>query len=248
MRYISCQDRVFRNIEAVIFDKDGTLEDSQSFWRKMGIQRARLIDAQVPGTSEPLLMAWGILEQTLDPRGLMAVGSRYENEIAAAAYIAETGRSWLEAKQIAANAFNEASKSFLKTSETAPLFADSLTLLPSLVTHNIKLGIISADSSEGVNNFITNHQLEKYIQLAMGSDGTIGKPEPQLFIQACSALGVEPAKTLMIGDSQGDIEMAKSAGARAGIGICRNSNYKHELNADVLVNSLSEIKVLRSIA
>ena len=51
----------------------------------------------------------------------------------------------------------------------------------------------------------------------------------------------------MIVDSQGVIEMAKSDGARAGIGICRNSNYNHELNADVLVNSLSEIKVLQSI-
>lgn len=247
MSDISCQERIFKNIEAVIFDKDGTLENSHSFWRKMGLTRARLIDAQVPGTSEPLLMAWGISDQTLDPKGLMAVGSRYENEIAAAAYIAETGRSWLEAKQIAANAFNEASKSLIKTSETAPLFADSLVLLKSLVKHDIKLGIISADSSQGVSNFITNHQLEKFIPLAMGSDGTISKPDPQLFIQACLALKVEPAKTLMIGDSQADLEMAKFAGSRAAIGICRNSNYNNELNADVLVNSLSEIKVLQSI-
>ena len=88
--------RVFRNIEAVIFDKDGTLEDSQSYLRELGIKRARLIDAQIPGIGEPLLMAFGMQNNQLDPAGLMAVGSRHENEIAAAAYIAETGRSWFE--------------------------------------------------------------------------------------------------------------------------------------------------------
>ncbi|MFM7574717.1 MAG: hypothetical protein ACKO4S_16540, partial [Snowella sp.] len=49
--------RVFKNIEAVIFDKDGTLEDSQAYLRELGIKRARLIDAQIPGIGEPLLMA-----------------------------------------------------------------------------------------------------------------------------------------------------------------------------------------------
>ena len=93
--------RVFRNIEAVIFDKDGTLEDSQSYLRELGIKRARLIDAQIPGIGEPLLMAFGMQNNQLDPAGLMAVGSRYENEIAAAAYIAETGRSWFESLAIA---------------------------------------------------------------------------------------------------------------------------------------------------
>ena len=245
---IVCKDLVFKDIEAVIFDKDGTLEDSQTFWRELGIKRARLIDAQIPGTGEPLLMAFGILDQTLDPTGLMAVGSRQENEIAAAAYIAETGRSWWEAKQIAGSAFVEAAKYLTRTPETAPLFTDSLTLLQSLAATNSKVGILSADTTAGVTRFIANHQLEEYVQLVMGSDGIISKPDPQLFIQVCLALKVEPAKTLMIGDSQDDITMAKSAGARAGIGICRSSCQENQINADALIKSLSEIKVLQTLS
>ncbi|HEY9633534.1 MAG TPA: HAD family hydrolase, partial [Coleofasciculaceae cyanobacterium] len=91
---IRCRDVTFSNIQAVIFDKDGTLEDSQVFLRELGQKRSRIIDAQIPGIGEPLLMAFGINGDTLDPTGLMAVGSRRESEIAAAAYIAETGRGW----------------------------------------------------------------------------------------------------------------------------------------------------------
>ncbi|NES40040.1 MAG: HAD family hydrolase, partial [Moorea sp. SIO2C4] len=93
---IRCGKVTFPNIEAVIFDKDGTLEDSQVYLRELAYKRSRLIDAQIPGIGEPLLMAFGVQDDTLDPTGLMAVGSRRENEIAAAAYIAETGRGWLE--------------------------------------------------------------------------------------------------------------------------------------------------------
>ena len=101
---IRCGNIEFKNIEAIIFDKDGTLEDSNNFLRELSIHRARLLDAQIPGIGEPLLMAFGLQNNQLDPTGLMAVGSRQENLIAAAAYIAETGKSWFEALKIAKNA------------------------------------------------------------------------------------------------------------------------------------------------
>ena len=104
---INCQDVIFQDIQAIIFDKDGTLEDSQEFLRNLGQKRARLIDAKIPGIGEPLLMAFGIDANNINPTGLMAIGSRRENEIAAAAYIAETGRGWLESLTIAKEVFAE---------------------------------------------------------------------------------------------------------------------------------------------
>ncbi|HEY9707367.1 MAG TPA: HAD family hydrolase, partial [Oculatellaceae cyanobacterium] len=129
---IRCRDITFPNIQAIIFDKDGTLEDSQVFLRELGQKRSRLIDAQIPGIGEPLLMAFGINGDTLDPTGLMAVGSRRESEIAAAAYIAETGRGWLESLAIAHNAFEEADRYLKETANTSPLFAGSLEVLKFL--------------------------------------------------------------------------------------------------------------------
>jgi phosphoglycolate phosphatase len=243
MPTIACKDKIFTNIEAIIFDKDGTLEDSYDFWREIGIKRSRLIDAQIPGIGEPLLMAFGISENILDPTGLLAVGNRYENEIAAAAYIAETGRSWFEAKEIARNAFIEADK-YLDSDIPCPLFAGSLEILQSLANANLKLGILSSDFTKKVESFVEYHQLSPYIQLKMGYNPDLTKPNPALFLSACQNLGSQSDRTLMVGDSQGDLMMAKEANAAGAIGICWKKDVSGHLQAaDVVISQLDEIKI-----
>lgn len=242
---IACRDLKFENIAAVIFDKDGTLENSLEYWRIIGSERARLIDAQVPGVGEPLMMAFGIIENRLDPQSLVAVGTRYENEIAAAAYIAETGRSWSESKKIAESAFIEVSESkyLVKTSNSAPLYDDVRETLQFLANTELKIAILSADSTMAVKNFVINHQLQDYIQYGMGADSKLSKPNPTLFWQACESLGVLPEQTLMVGDSSGDMIMAKEAKAAGAIGIRRYENLRLD-SADIEIKSLSEIQAL----
>ena len=242
MLTISCQDTSFSNIQAVIFDKDGTLEDSAPFLRELALKRTRLIDAQIPGIGEPLLMAFGIEDDTLDPTGLMAVGSRTENEIAAAAYIAETGRSWLESKAIAHSAFAQADQ-YLKDADTFP-FTGVSEFLKSLSKAGLKLGILSADSTAQVREFVERHQLSPYIQAILGVEQSgPTKPDPALFKQVCQSLGVSPQSTLMVGDSQGDLEMAREAGAAGVIGIYWKKPNAAHLKADAVISKLDEIQI-----
>ena len=243
---IACQNVIFNNISAIIFDKDGTLEDSLVYWREVGTERARLIDAQIPGVGEPLRMAFGISDNTLDPQGLLAAGSRQENEIAAAAYIAETGRSWHESRKIAESAFTEIADSqyLTKTDKSVTLFADVEETLKSLSSKGLKIGILSADSTEAILNFVNNYKLQDYIQLCMGTDNkTITKPDPKFFWQACKSLAASPEETLVVGDTAGDIMMAKAGKAAGAIGICR---YKNSLlqSADIQIDTLLEIQAL----
>ena len=242
---IACQNFKFDNIAAIIFDKDGTLENSRTYWRLVGSERARLIDAQIPGVGEPLMMAFGILDDNLDPQGLMAVGSRIENEIAAAAYIAETGRSWHESRKIAQSAFTEVaeSKYLAKTPQSAPIYDDVTKTLELLHNKGLKIGILSADSTTAVREFVANHQLEAQIQTCLGTDGEISKPNPQLFWQVCENLGVVPENALMVGDADIDMLMAKRAKAAGAIGICRYQNLTIA-SADVQINSLNKIQAL----
>ena len=240
---IQCKGVKFANIQAIVFDKDGTLEDSEAYLRNLGQKRSRLIDAQIPGIGEPLLMAFGINGNSLDPTGLLAVGSRRETEIAAAAYIAETGRGWLESLALARSAFEEADK-YIGTAPS-PLFVGSLEVLKYLSEAGLKLGILSAASTERVRAFALRHQLQDYVQLQMGVDSAeLSKPNPALFLQACQTLGVEPGATLMVGDSAGDIEMARNAGAAGCIGICWGKLVAaHLQTADVAIASLDQIQI-----
>ncbi|PSF36270.1 HAD family hydrolase [Aphanothece hegewaldii CCALA 016] len=242
---IQCKNQIFTNIQAVLFDKDGTLEDSQSFLRELGIKRARLIDAQIPGIGEPLLMSFGILDNKLDLTGLMAVGTRQENEIAAAAYIAETGRGWFESRAIAHHAFQEADQYLQRNPRTSPIFAGCLDVLKALSQAGLKLGILSADSTANIQRFVEHHQLSDIIQFMSGADQRFKKPDPALFLQACQILNVEPQLTLMVGDAQVDIEMAKQANAAGVIGICWGQSAASILkNADVIISHLDQISIL----
>ncbi|MEM9542458.1 MAG: HAD family hydrolase [Cyanobacteria bacterium P01_E01_bin.42] len=246
MPAIRCRDKIFPEIEAIFFDKDGTLEDSSNFLRELAQKRSRLIDAKIPGIGDPLLMAFGIDENRLDPEGMTAVGSRRDNQIAAAAYIAETGRSWHEALEIARFAFEEASQVVRRIPENSPLFEGSLAVLQALSGTGLKLGILSADSTQGVKNFIDRTNIAPYIQLPQGVDPDgPNKPEPKLFLDACRRLGSQPERTLMVGDSALDFEMARNAGAAGVIGIrWGNANASVLKQADVGIAHLNELAIM----
>lgn len=240
---VICKEQTFTGIEGIIFDKDGTLADSQNYLRELAIKRTRIIDAQIPGMGEPLLMAFGVENDQIDSTGLMAVGSRKENEIVAAGYIAETGRGWFESLSIAQKAFQEAAQVLPSRSADSSLFTGVKETLQTLHQAGLKLAILSADTTQEVENFVTEHQLSDYIQLSMGVDGNITKPDPILFITACEKLGLQPESTLMVGDSQGDIYMGKMAKAAGVIGISYNSHFNHLDDSDVVINNLNQIIV-----
>ncbi|PAX53355.1 HAD family hydrolase [Brunnivagina elsteri] len=241
---IKCGNKVFRNIQAILFDKNGTLEDSETFLRSHAQRSARIVDAQVPGIGESLLMSYGVNSEHLDPAGLMSVASRYDTEVATAAYIAETGKSWFESLQIARKALDEAENYLGETA--SPMFAGSWELLKSLSEIGLKLGILSAAPSDEVENFVKVHQLGSYLELEMGVDGQIGKPNPKFFLQACERLGVEASVTLMVGDSVGDMIMGKNAGAAGCIGISWVGKFENVRGADVFIKRLDEIELVSS--
>ncbi|MBW4684264.1 MAG: HAD family hydrolase [Komarekiella atlantica HA4396-MV6] len=241
---IKCGKITFSNIQAILFDKNGTLEDSETYLRSLAQKAARLIDAQIPGIGEPLLMAFGINGNNLDPAGLISVASRRETEVAAAAYIAEIGRGWFESLTIARQALDEAEKYIGRT--PSPLFVGSLEVLKYLRETGLKLGILSAATTQEVRKFVADHQLSDYIQLEMGVDEGPSKPDPILFLQACQALGVEPGATLMVGDSVGDMQMARNAKAAGCIGITWVGKSENVQGADVVINQLDEIQILEA--
>jgi phosphoglycolate phosphatase len=242
MPLITCLDRQFSDIQAIIFDKDGTLEDSGDYLRNVAQKRSRLIDAQIPGVGEPLLMAFGVDGLILDPAGLQAVGSRHENEIAAAAYVAETGRGWSAALDIVRGAFTEVDR--VMESTPAAMFPGCLQAIESFSAVGIRLSIVSAATTSQVVNFANYHKLQSHFQVLLGSDLQFSKPDPRLFQFACQEMGVDPAKTLMVGDSSWDMIMGSQGGAAGCIGISWGRAGKPLAMADISISDLAELKIL----
>ncbi|MGA1284706.1 MAG: HAD family hydrolase [Prochlorothrix sp.] len=211
--------RSFKGIKAILFDKDGTLARSEDFLRALAYRRARLVDSQVPGVLEPLLMAFGLEDQGLNPAGLMAVASRRENVIAAAAYGAETGKDWFEALAIVEQAFTEADRGPQRKAQETPLFAPARSFLQTLIDQKVALGLVSGDITANLEDFLETYGLAAGFQLVWGADRSPSKPDPDCFRQACAELGVNPSETLMVGDATGDMAMARAAGAAGCIGV-----------------------------
>jgi len=229
----------------VLFDKDGTLADTESFLKSVGQKRSRLIDAKIPGVQEPLLMAFGLEGDQLNAAGLLAVGTRREAEIAAAAYVAETGRNWVEALEIASTAFAEAEQYLQRKADHTPLIQGALEVLKTLAMSGLKLGILSSDTTVNVEDFVQKYQLATYVELRMGTDAGPSKPNPLLFYQACDTLNVTPQVTLMVGDSRADVAMARAAGAAGCIGVTWGWRSPPSLvDADIAIHRLDEIQIV----
>jgi phosphoglycolate phosphatase len=242
---IQCQQKRFEAIAAVIFDKDGTLADSAELLQTMAKERSQQIEQQVPGVGASLLTAFGFTQGHLNPAGLMAVGSRRENEIAAATYIAATGKGWIDSLAIAQAAFVAVDQRLPRKATLTPLFPGIHNLLQSLQAANVKLAVLSSDTTANVKDFVQLYQLESYFHLLMGTEQGLTKPDPSLFLRACAALNVLPEETLMVGDSAADVVMAVKAGAAGCIEIQHGRDGAIALpGADIMIAKWAEMQVL----
>lgn len=245
MPTIQCVTVQFRNIRAVLFDKDGTLADSQAFLCRLGHHRASLLEALVPGVGKPLLQAFGLEDDRLNPAGLLAVGTRLENEIAAAAYVAQGGWDWIEALHVVRSAFLKVDQAMSPKASHTPLFTGAQTLLQDLAEAGIKTGIVSSDSPSHVREFVKCYQLESFVQVALGSDTDLSKPNPQLVYRACQDLRVSPSETLVVGDSSADVEMARAAVTAGCVGVGWGGATPIMLRqCNAFIQKFSEIQVI----
>ena len=75
------------------------------------------------------------------------------------------------------------------------------------------------------------------------ADETAGKPDPRMLNELIREFGVEPARTLMIGDTTHDLEMAGHAGC-ASVGVSYGAHEPAEFGRHgprAVVHSVAEL-------
>jgi phosphoglycolate phosphatase len=176
---------------------------------------------------------------------MLAMGSRRDNELVTAGFVAMLEYDWIEALSITEEAFVKAASAFPCKQSMTTVFPGISTMLQALQSAGIKLGILSADVWPNIAGFAQHYQLDSFFDFYQGAEDGLSKPHPRLLELACAGLGVEPGKTLIIGDSRADIELGKRGQAAGAIGVSWGWHFPFDIpNADIMLRSIDEIQVV----
>ena len=213
MTTIRCLDYLFDSVQAVLFDKDGTLANVETYLRDLGQARSQFISAHLPASNAPklrsaVLSAFGLSADRLDPAGMLAVGSRYENEVAVATCLAIAGSGWVDAVKRSKEAFVEAEASLAPKVQKTPMLTGAKALLSRLASANVKVGIVSSDLHTEVAAFVDYYQLSSVAWYCGSAPASLPKTHSGFLDFACNSMAVDPSRTLVIGDSAADYLLA----------------------------------------
>lgn len=211
-------------LQAVIFDLDGTLLDTEpDFTLILNQQLARHGKAPVTGSSVRKFVSAGAGAIVQEGFGVAITDPLYQQLLQEflSLYIQQIPYT------------------------RASLFADIDLLIATLVENNIGWGIMTNKHrrfSEPLlarfENFATSGTL------VCPDDVGAGKPDPAGIVRACQQLGVEPMNAVYVGDHPRDIEAAKRAGMP---GIAVSWGYLPEQpplaawDADVIVDNPQQL-------
>jgi phosphoglycolate phosphatase len=240
MASLRCKNIIFDNIRAVFWDKDGTLANSHQFLRELAQVRSRYVSQVSPDVEQPLLAAFGCRDDRYDPAGLMAVGTRYENEIAAATYIAATGKPWVESLHLAKTAFVESDRHFTRKADFTPPFTGIAALLKSWHRRGLTMAVVSGDTTSNIEDFLQRYELANHIDWFAGSEAPPVKPDPEMVWRACEQFGISPQECLVIGDSELDDELARNSGVRGFVSVTWGGSPAIA-GADAIVDSVDQL-------
>ncbi len=98
------------------------------------------------------------------------------------------------------------------------LFEGVLPLLQDLRARHHWLAVATGKSRRGLDEALHAVELQGVFDGSRTADETAGKPHPRMLHELMREFGVEPERTLMIGDTTHDLQMALNAGC-ASVGV-----------------------------
>lgn len=124
------------------------------------------------------------------------------------------------------------------------LFPGVLPLLDELKERQHWLAVATGKSRRGLDDVLRTVQLQGMFNGSRTADETAGKPHPRMLQELMREFGTDPERTLMIGDTTHDLQMAVNAGCPA-VGVSYGAHEPgefHSLNPLHIAHSVADLR------
>lgn len=133
---------------------------------------------------------------------------------------------------------------FLERKDSMQLFGGMRELLQSLSGKHL-LAIATGKSRRGLDRDLEFHQLKPLFAASRCADETSPKPHPAMLLELMTELNTDQPRTLMVGDTSHDMEMARAAGVDA-IAVTYGAHPEGSLRACQPLDCISTVTELQS--
>lgn len=213
---------IFTDIDAVIFDLDGTLIDSMWMWKSIDIEYLARFGLEMPED----------LQKNIEGMSFSETAVYFKQRFGLKDSLEQIKADWND-------------MAWDKYMNEVPLKEGAMELLKYLKGANIPAGIATSNSRQLVDLIIKRHGIDEYFSSIRTSCEVIkGKPSPDIYLLVAKDLGARPERCLVFED----VIQGIMAGRNAGMKVCAvydkfSEEYTDEKIklADYYVDSLKEL-------
>ncbi len=208
-----------RQFDLIAFDWDGTLFDSTKIITRCIQEAVRDVGGTVPAERDAAYVIG---------MGLMQALAHAAPDVPPARH-AELGARYRH--------------HYLAHQNDITLFEGVLPMLEDLRQQHHWLAVATGKSRRGLDEALRDVQLRGMFNGSRTADETAGKPHPRMLHELMREFGVDAERTLMIGDTTHDLQMALNAGC-ASVGVSYGAHEPgafHALNPRFVAHSTREL-------
>ncbi len=244
--------KIIKDIELFVFDKDGTLIDLYNYWHYMVELRARGICDfyRLPYGKHKnnLMYEMGIdfEKRRLRPEGPVGLLPRKMVQRTAEDYLIKLNCK--DVSRVCFEAFSQADELSL------PLLHKMIKptrgvigLLRKIKENRGKIAVATSDITERTRLALNFLRIDNMVDFVIGSNRVENpKPHPQALEVIGRYFKIGPENSVMIGDAQSDIQMGINAGFKASIGVCTGLMAKDALLqfTPYVIDDASELRII----
>ena len=133
---------------------------------------------------------------------------------------------------------------YLTQDKKISLYKGASEIIKALHAENFLLAVATGKSRAGLNRSFKSSELGNFFHASRCADETFSKPHPAMLLELMSQFDVEANRTLMIGDTTHDLQMATNA-CVSGVGVTYGAHPKENLETLAPLACVESVTKLR---